>query len=824
MKPMLFALVMLLISGPASAQVPQEPPASSVSTSERALSPAPKPAFVIPPEKANPVRIIRFEKPPVIDGKLDDEAWKTAAVLKDFYQVNPGDNIAPSKQTEVLIGYDAKTLYIAFRASDDAGKVRATVPKRDNIFADDYVGVYLDTFHDQRKAYALFFSPLGVQADGTQVAGTGEDYSLDIVMESKGTVNEDGFIIEVAIPFKSLRYEAGKGKIWGAHFFRRIKRFDNELDSWMPISRDISGDLIQAGRLTGFEGISTERTIEIIPSLTVSETGRRVGTLAPSRISANPGLVDPGRFVNSPVELDPGLSVKLGITPTVTLDFAANPDFAQVEADQPVVTANQRFPIFFGEKRPFFLEGIDIFQTPIRAVHTRAIIDPDYAVKLTGKQGRNTFGLLLASDNAPGDFSEEEKADPDFFNDISKFVDKNAYIGVLRLKRDIGKESSVGLLATSYNFIEKHNQLGGIDGRFRIDPKTVFTFQVLGTASRRFFPDRQIGEQLYRTGNGFGYSLNLGRGGRNWITEFDASGRTRDYVADVGFTPRTDTNRQSVFIRYGSDPRPKATFISWNLHNFSHANYDWRGRMQIAESEYFFNLNLSRQTFIGGGYEWAYERLFEEEFGQVRTGARRGAFFGPDSERSSHKHHFFVSGGTTPSKKYSFFGEAVYRQGHLDLDFGAGPKYPRVSPSALLDPNAPLDPGPGNLLELAASAVYQPTGALRTSLDYTRNRLVRHDTGRVAFDDNIYSVRSTYQFTRFLFARARVDYTTLSSRMRGQFLLGWAPNPGTSFYAGYNDDLARNGFSPFSGQLEPGFRRNGRTFFIKMSYLFQYGL
>jgi len=259
MKPLLLIFVSLFISIPGFAQTAEEPPAASLSSPGPSGRPSPKPGLVVPPEKANPVRIARFEKAPVIDGKLDDEVWKTSAVLKDFYQINPGDNIAPSKQTEVLIGYDSKTLYVAFRASEEAGKVRATVPKRDNIFADDYVGMFLDTFHDQRRAYALFFSPLGVQADGTLIAGVGEDYSLDIVMESKGTVNEEGFIVEVAIPFKSLRYEAGKGKMWGAHFFRRIKRFDNELDSWMPFSRDISSDLLQCGRLTGLEGIDTEQ-------------------------------------------------------------------------------------------------------------------------------------------------------------------------------------------------------------------------------------------------------------------------------------------------------------------------------------------------------------------------------------------------------------------------------------------------------------------------------------------------------------------------------------------------------------------------------------
>ncbi|MBD0326999.1 MAG: carbohydrate binding family 9 domain-containing protein, partial [Pyrinomonadaceae bacterium] len=218
----------------------------------------------LPPEKAEPVRVPKFEKPPVIDGKLDDDVWKQATVLKDFYQIQPGDNIAPSKPTEVLLGYDSRNLYIAFRAFDEPDKVRATVAKRDNIFSDDYVGFFLDTFNDKRKAFEIFFNPLGVQGDGVITEGRGEDFSVDLLLESKGLINSEGFIVEISIPFKSLRYEAGKDKLWGAHFFRRIKRFNNELDSWMPFSRSIGSDLSQAGHLTGLEGISTERTIELI--------------------------------------------------------------------------------------------------------------------------------------------------------------------------------------------------------------------------------------------------------------------------------------------------------------------------------------------------------------------------------------------------------------------------------------------------------------------------------------------------------------------------------------------------------------------------------
>jgi len=190
---------------------------------------------VLPPEKANPVTIPKFGKPPVIDGNLNDTVWQSAAVLKDFYQIDPGDNAAPSKPTEVLLGYDSKFLYLAFRAVDEPEKVRSTVAKRDNIFSDDYVGFYLDTFNDRRKAFEVFFNPLGIQGDGVLTEGRGEDFSVDLLLESKGIIGENGYVVEVAIPFKSLRYEAGKGKLWGAHFFRRIQRFNRELDSWMPL-------------------------------------------------------------------------------------------------------------------------------------------------------------------------------------------------------------------------------------------------------------------------------------------------------------------------------------------------------------------------------------------------------------------------------------------------------------------------------------------------------------------------------------------------------------------------------------------------------------
>jgi hypothetical protein len=833
-----FAVILLtaIIASAQSATGPSATPPEATKTNNSTG----KPTIVLPPEKSQPVHLPRFDKPPVIDGKLDDEVWKLAAVLKDFYQVQPGDNTPPSKPTEVLLGLDSRFLYVAFHCYDEPDKVRATIAKRDDIFNDDYVGILFDTFHDRRKAYEFDFNPLGIQADGIWTDGQNEDFSPDIVMESKGIVTSDGWTVEVAIPFKSLRYVAGKDKLWGAHFWRRIKRFNNELDMWMPLNRDISSWLQQAGQLSGLEGISAERTLELIPSLTLSETGKRKASLTQAQLKTMTNPFDPGRFVNEPVKFDPGLTGKYTITPNVVLDFAINPDFAQVESDQLVVTANQRFPIFFEEKRPFFLEGKDIFDTQISAVHTRAIVDPQFAVKLSGKVDRNTFGMLVASDTGPGNYSPEEA-----LNANPRFVGKKANVGILRAKRDIGtKDSFIGFLGTYRRFVDVYNLLGGFDTRLRVDKQTTFSAQVLMTRSRQpfFYPDE--GGIFDRREDGLAYAWDYNKNGRHFGYELSAIGRSRFFRSDVGFNRRTNTNNPNGFFRYNSEPKPKARLISWRVYDDISANFDWQGRSQNFNNETQIQFSLRRQTFVGLGFDRGYERVFESEFGPTRKPGvncvvnNTCTFAGADNERSTLNHGLYAFAGSTPSKKYDFNMLVNRVWGSLDYDFGAGPKFPRVSLPALAAaqaraaglcslPNpavvcrAPQDPGPGDFIHFDAQVNYKPISALRATLSYTKERLVRYDTKLVAFDENIISLRSTYQFSRFVFARGRIDFDSIASNVKGQFLFGWTPNPGTAFYVGYNDDLSRHGFNPFTGQIEPGFRRNGRTFFIKMSYLFR---
>lgn len=792
-----------------------------------------KAVVVIPPEKAKPITVPKLFSGITIDGRVVEEDWKTAAVFKDFYQTFPGDNTSPSRPTEVYLMYDEKHLYIAFKCWDEKDKVRATVARRDEVFGEDNVRVWLDTFDDQRRAYILGFNPHGIQQDGIYTEGQGSDFSVDIVMESKGVIEDWGWSVEVKIPFKSLRYTAGKGKNWGFNAARNIDRFNDEFTQWMPDDRDVFGFLVKHGKITGLDEIKYERTLEVTPTITVSETGKRVRTIPRYQLSG--GMIDPGRFVNEPIRQDIGVTLKYTISPNITLDAAINPDFAEIESDSPVITANQRFPIFFEEKRPFFLEGQDIFNTPFRVFHSRSIVDPDLAAKLTGKVGKTSFGFLAATDKAPGNYDEDDRNDPSIRPRIDEFIDKNAMFAVLRLKRDFGKSNNIGFLATYRNYPERKNAVFSIDGRLKYNEQTTSTFQVIGTYSRRcifdvsFDPNEDPvqavrnqevcgggtfggvtvqGDEFsnYRTGIGLGYYFNIDHSTdqRGWFAEF--GGRSKDYQTDAGFTRRTDTNFGFLFNRFSTKSKPKSSIIRASWAQLASIDYDWSGRIQrgLVGNNIQLNLQRSAYLFIEGGV--IFEKLYEEEFGLKRLATRPEGTFQGAPTRSTWQQYISGNFNQTLHKKFNYGFFVAMKRNAFDFDF---------SSSGL------LDPGPGIQFDAEAWGEVKPIDPFRVSLSYVKSRLVRNDNRKRTYDADLISLRSTYQFSRFLFTRLRVDYDSTRSHYGGQMLFGWTPSPGTAVYAGYNDSFNYNGYNPYTGQREYGFERNSRTFFIRLSYLFR---
>jgi hypothetical protein len=789
----------------------------------------------VPESKKRAIVIPKAAGDLVIDGKLDEEAWKNAAVFKDFYNTGPGYNTEPSKPTVAYVMYDEHFLYIGFKCWDDKDKIRATVAKRDNVFGEDNVRVWLGTYNDQRRAYVLGFNPLGIQQDGIYTEGQGADFTPDIVMESKGVIEDWGWSVEVKIPFKSLRYMAGKGKLWGFNVARNIDRFNDEFDSWMPDDRDNSGFLSKHGHITGLDDVKFDRTLEVVPSITLSETGERVSARE----------IATGRFVNHPGKKDIGVNLKYTISPNVTLTAAINPDYAEIEADAPVVTANQRFPIFFQEKRPFFLEGNEIFTTPLTIFYSRDIVDPDVALKLTGKVGRTSFGTLIASDNAPGNYSEDERtryqqclqrqAQPNPLNQqrvcsLGEFLDKNAYFGVFRIKRDLGANNSIGYFGTARIFPQDRNFLNSFDGKYKFNAATTMQWQVAETHTRRNFYNPATNKIDYRSGEGLAYywDLDYTKDTHGWFAE--GFGRSKDFRAESGFDRRRNSNQWFFVYRESTKSNQKAKVIRWNFDQFVRYTFDWAGRPQYGLTGAGVNWQMQGNLFLSfeGGQQ--FEKNYEEDgFGPKRDPAtgKGGAFFGAPT-RYARQPYMSWNLNKTFNKQLSVYNFAFVSFGAFDYDFGNGPRYPRVSPAAIvLGQDAPLDPGAGTQVNYGGGFTYKPLDALTTSLDYTGDRLRRHDTGRLAYATNIFSWRTIYQFTRFTFVRARWDYDTLSSQAAGQFLFGWNPSPGTAFYAGYNDTLHYNGFNPFTSDptgaplLEPGLHRDSRTFFVRASYLFR---
>jgi hypothetical protein len=329
-----------------------------------------------------------------------------------------------------------------------------------------------------------------------------------------------------------------------------------------------------------------------------------------------------------------------------------------------------------------------------------------------------------------------------------------------------------------------------------------------------------------------GYNVWVERADRNLYMNYLAVGRSRDYRADVGFRQRTDTNYLGSFIQYKTDQDPKKAIIFKRIQNATNISYDWRGRTQYWITNSQGMLALQRQTYIGAAFQYGGENVYEDEFGAKRRPGRLGAFAGDSAERSTVFKAVQAFIETTPTKKLFAFVLVDHTWGQMDYDFGAG-RFQRASAAYTewfercgripgCTERAPgLDPGPGNQLFIESSIRYQPTTAFQTQLNFNKVRLVRSDTGRLAFDDNIFSSRSTYQFSRDFFARLRLDYSTLSRRISPQFVAGWTPSPGTALYVGYQDNLNYNNRNPYTGQHEPGLHSNGRTFFIKMSYLFR---
>ena len=452
----------------------------------------------------------RITSPPVIDGAIGADEWSAVAPFDLAYQTQPGDNGPPTERTEVRLAYDRDNLYVAVRAWDgEAAAIRGRVARRDDIFGDDYVTLHLDTYDDRRRAYVFSFNPLGIQGDGLYNEGVSIgrnwdgniDRTWDGTLTSKGQVLEDGYVVEAAIPFRTMRYQAGADRRWGLHVQRWIARKAENV-SWRPISREVASLLTQMGAVTGLNGLGGRPTFDLIPTVTTAATGDR---------RANGSLANRGDF-------DPGATVNWSITANATIGGTVNPDFSQFEADVPQIEVNQRFPLRYAEKRPFFVEGGQFFRSPgaLNFLETRRIVDPDWGGKLTAKAGRNTYAALAARDA----------------------VDE-ATFGVARYQRDLLQNSTVGAFVTTREFGGDSNTVAAVDGQLRLP------LQTIGYQLAKSFTDVEAqsstGDAAY-----VWYDF-VGRHWRLFVNDLRISGA---YRSDAAFVRRTGIQANSVIFGY----------------------------------------------------------------------------------------------------------------------------------------------------------------------------------------------------------------------------------------------------------------------------------
>ncbi len=380
-----------------------------------------------------------------------------ARVDGGFIQRDPVDGDPASQHTDVYLGYDDLNLYVVFVAFDDEpDRIRAHLNRRENVEGEDIVEIQIDTFLDHRQAYTFIVNPLGVQADAIWKEGADFDWSFDTVWQSRGQITDRGYVAWFAIPFKSLRFPDTDQQRWGFLLVRDIPR-SNESSFYPRMTRQVQSRLAQEGIMGGIRGISPARNAQINPYV----TGRSF------RLADADNTVT-GDFVRDQ-EFDGGLDAKMVFKDALVLDLTANPDFSQVESDDPQITVNERFELYFPEKRPFFLENADYFRTPINLLFTRRIVDPRAGARLTGKTGRNNLGLLFIDDEAPGKLDGSGGA---------------AKIGALRYSRDLLRQSSLGFLFTDRELGNRYNRVASVDTRLRIGPHWVFSGQAAESRTR----------------------------------------------------------------------------------------------------------------------------------------------------------------------------------------------------------------------------------------------------------------------------------------------------------------------------------------------------
>jgi hypothetical protein len=751
------------------------------------------------------VHIPRIASPAVtVDGSLGEPAWSRAARLTGFHQYQPVDGRPADEQTEARVFYSQDAIYFGVIANaKNPASIRATVADRDNLNNEDRITIYLDTFNDHRRAFFFVVNPLGAQGDGMRTEGAASagnifggnvDWNPDFRFESKGQLTDSGYVVELRIPFKSLRFPSSDPQTWGINVVRNVQATGFE-DTWTDARRATASFLGEGGSLTGIANIERGITTEIQPFVTAQLNGARTST---------------GGFDREDVNPDAGVNLKVAF-PSVTLDATVKPDFSQVESDAGLVTVNERFALFFAEKRPFFLEGIELFNTPNQLVYTRQIATPVAGAKVTGKLGSISVAYLSALDDTPcptiiGDARElEPSCDKALFN-------------IARFRRDFGGNSTVALTMTDRRAGDTTNTVIAGDMRYVFGRMYYFETQLGGSYTKdplRFgTPDAKTSPV---------WKAELDRTGRTWGFNYNFSGLGQDFSSRAGFVPRTGIINLRAFNRLSYYGKPGARLENitmffgptriWQYDDFALSDA-YEGQESInnmfrLRGGWNMSLNASRNFFTFDPR--AYSSLYVVGPGGLQS------YLPPDDQVTGLKNVSLTV--TTPTFRKLNATTTVARNEVAIFAEGST----------------------GRELRATAGLTLRPTRSVRSEATMTLSQIDRDADGSEYARTVIPRLKVEYQPTRALFFRVVSQYQAQRTSglrtptgdqiflqngspvaggdigiLQTDWLVSYEPTPGTVAFFGYGD--TRDTFDAVDSSNFSDLRRRSDGFFVKLAY------
>ena len=721
-----------------------------------------------------------------IDGELNEEEWKTAAKINNFYEIEPGDNVKPAVNTEVLICYDENNLYFGFICyEDNVNKIRKTLTHRDVTYDDDYVGATIDTYGEGKQAYELFVNPYGVQGDLMWTTPYNEDVTFDAIWYSEAKINKDNWIAEISVPFKSIRFPGKDVLEWKMHLTRNRPRENRQQISWAAISRDAPTLFTYSGTLKGIEKVKSGNNLEIIPSFVSSQSGN-ISDFS----NAN------SEFVNGKIKGEFGLNIKYGISSTLTADFTYNPDFSQIESDAGIINVNNPYAYFYTEKRPFFIEGASIFNTPFDVVYTRTINDPLIASKLTGKTGKLDIGYLVAYDRKTPFIIP--------FEDNSDFLatDRKSLSNILRMKYTIKDETFIGFIFTDREVnkpgndflnVDGYNRVFGLDGNFKLGENYFLDFQGL------LYSSKEITDSSYnRTGtfddgkytkaldgesfSGFGAHLKLLRSAKHWNFQLSYDDASPVARRDNGYI--TNNNYRTLFLRQSYMFYPETDFlqrIEPACMGIIRHTYDGKLKELFLDAGIWFR--FKHQLYASASFFL----VNNEEFNGVYHKEARRFSLNVESNTFS-----FLRGGIETT-----IGKYIIRFGNPSVGYGG---------------------------EFEGWLTFIPLENLTFTAEYSYFELSKSYRGEKLFAGYILRNTINYHLIKDLSLRIITEYNSSDKYFYVNPLVSYRPNPFTIFYLGsthqYNN-LELPDSDPNYSQNTSKYTLSNRQFFLKFQYLFR---